>query len=126
MVFGSAFLTSNDLNSFPCSIVMLGMDGIALGSAVSSSGLLWIIAAALQKQIQDQSLYAILFIFGILLLVIGAFVSHTVSVIIPFVQEVGDPLPSDKAAPILVFACCLVAAPDMELASSGFPNAVLF
>lgn len=59
------------------------------------------------------------------MLVIGTFVSHTVSaiIIIPLVQEVGDSLPSDKAAPILVFTCCLLAAADMELASSGFPNA---
>lgn len=58
------------------------------------------------------------------MLVVGTFVSHTVSaiIIIPLVQEVGDKLNDPKAAPILVFGCALLASAGMGLASSGFPN----
>ncbi|CCE63447.1 hypothetical protein TPHA_0E03570 [Tetrapisispora phaffii CBS 4417] len=122
--FGSGLLNTNDLNTFPWSIVVLAMGGIALGSAVSSSGLLSTVALALQRKIQNDGTYAILCIFGILMLVIGTFVSHTVSaiIIIPLVQEVGDALSDPKSAPILIFGCCLLSSCGMGLASSGFPN----
>lgn len=124
LFFGTGLLTTNDLNTFPWSIVVLAMGGIALGKAVSSSGLLSTIAMALQKRIQNDGVMAILCIFGILMLVVGTFVSHTVSaiIIIPLVQEVGSKLEDPKAAPILVFGCALLASAGMGLASAGFPN----
>lgn len=111
LFFGTGLLSTKDFNTFPWSIVVLAMGGIALGKAVSSSGLLVTIARALQKKIQNDGVFAILCIFGILMLVVGTFVSHTVSaiIIIPLVQEVGDKLSDPKAAPILVFGCCLVS-----------------
>lgn len=124
LFFGTGLLSTKDLNSFPWSIVILAMGGIALGEAVSSSGLLVTIATALQKRIQNDGLFAILCIFGILMLVVGTFVSHTVSaiIIVPLVQQVGDSLSNPKAAPTLVFGCTLLASCGMGLASSGFPN----
>lgn len=124
LFFGTGLLCASDLNSFPWSIVVLAMGGIALGNAVSTSGLLSTIARALQRNIQNDGLFAILCIFGILMLVVGTFVSHTVSaiIIVPLVQEVGDNLDAGNAAPILVFGCALLASCGMGLASSGFPN----
>ncbi|SMN19408.1 similar to Saccharomyces cerevisiae YCR037C PHO87 Low-affinity inorganic phosphate (Pi) transporter, involved in activation of PHO pathway [Maudiozyma saulgeensis] len=122
--FGSGLLSTKDFNTFPWSIVILAMGGTALGSAVSSSGLLATIAKALQRRIEHDTTMAVLCIFGALMLVVGTFVSHTVSaiIIIPLVKEVGDELGDPKAAPILVFGCALLASAGMGLASSGFPN----
>ncbi|CCF58752.1 hypothetical protein KAFR_0F01550 [Kazachstania africana CBS 2517] len=122
--FGTGLLSTKDFNSFPWSIVLLAMGGTALGSAVSSSGLLATIARALEQKVEQDSVLAVLCIFGVLMLVVGTFVSHTVSaiIIIPLVQEVGDKLSDPKAAPILVFGCALLASAGMGLASSGFPN----
>ncbi|KAG0672477.1 member of the phosphate permease [Maudiozyma exigua] len=122
--FGSGLLSTKDFNTFPWSIVILAMGGTALGSAVSSSGLLATIAKALQRRIEGDTTMAVLCIFGALMLVVGTFVSHTVSaiIIIPLVKEVGDELGDPKAAPILVFGCALLASAGMGLASSGFPN----
>ncbi|SCV00838.1 LAMI_0G07624g1_1 [Lachancea mirantina] len=124
LFFGTGLLTTQDINNFPWSIVILAMGGIALGGAVSSSGLLTTIATALEKRIMDYPLYAVLIIFGVIMLVVGTFVSHTVSaiIIIPLMQEIGDKLPNAKAAPILVFGCALLSSCGMGLASSGFPN----
>lgn len=124
LFFGTGLLSTKDLNSFPWSIVVLAMGGIALGKAVATSGLLGTIARALQRRIADKGLLAILCIFGILMLVVGTFVSHTVSaiIIVPLVQEVGDKMPAKNAAPILIFGCALLASVGMGLPSSGFPN----
>ncbi|SCV03308.1 LANO_0G03356g1_1 [Lachancea nothofagi CBS 11611] len=124
LFFGTGLLSTQDINNFPWSIVILAMGGIALGGAVQSSGLLATIAGALQRRVMDFPLYAVLIIFGIVMLVVGTFVSHTVSaiIIIPLMQEVGDKLPGANSAPILVFGCTLLASCGMGLASSGFPN----
>ncbi|CCH60398.1 hypothetical protein TBLA_0C06010 [Henningerozyma blattae CBS 6284] len=124
LFFGTGLLTSHDLNTFPWSTVILAMGSVALGDAVSSSGLLKTIATSLQKRIEHDSVMAILCIFGVLMLVVGTFVSHTVSaiILIPLVQEIGDSLPDPKASPVLVFGCALLASCGMALPSSGFPN----
>lgn len=122
--FGSGLLSTKDFNTFPWSIVLLAMGGTALGKGVSSSGLLAAIAEALEKRVEKDSPMAVLCIFGALMLVVGTFVSHTVSaiIIVPLVQEVGNKLSNPKAAPLLVFGCSLLASAGMGLASSGFPN----
>ncbi|CAR27484.1 ZYRO0C17930p [Zygosaccharomyces rouxii] len=124
LFFGTGILSTRDFNTFPWSIVTLAMGGIALGKAVSSSGLLATVAHALQRKIQNDGTMAILCIFGVLMLVVGTFVSHTVSaiIIIPLVKEVGDKLSDPKAAPILVFGCALLSSTGLALPSSGFPN----
>lgn len=124
LLFATGMLSTKDLNSFPWSIVILAMGGIALGKAVSSSGLLTTVARSLQARIGNYGLLSVLCIFGILMLVVGTFVSHTVSaiIIIPLVREIGEKLDNPKAGPILVFGCALLASCGMGLASSGFPN----
>ncbi|AAS53999.2 AFR628Cp [Eremothecium gossypii ATCC 10895] len=124
LFFGSGLLSTQDINNFPWSIVILAMGGIALGGAVSSSGLLATIARSLQARVMDYSLYAVLVIFGLVMLVVGTFVSHTVSaiIIVPLVNEIGTHLPNPKASPVLVFGSALIASCGMGLASSGFPN----
>lgn len=124
LFFGTGLLAVSDLNAFPWSIILLAMGGISLGKAVSSSGLLATIAGALQRKIDHDTTLAVLCIFGVLMLVVGTFVSHTVSaiIIVPLVQQVGNELSSTKAAPILVFGCTLLSSAGMGLASSGFPN----
>lgn len=124
LFFGTGLLSTSDINNFPWSIVILAMGSLALGKAVSSSGLLATIAEALQKKVMDYDTYVIIIIFGALVLVIGTFVSHTVSaiIIIPLVQEIGDSLPAANAGALLVFSTALMASCGMGLASSGFPN----
>lgn len=124
LFFGTGLLTTQDINNYPWSIILLAMGGTALGRAVSSSGLLATISRALQERVMYYPAYAVLAIFGLVMLVVGTFVSHTVSaiIIIPLVQEIGNQLPDPKAAPILVFGCSLLASCGMGLASSGFPN----
>lgn len=121
--FGSGLLKVDDLNNFPWSIVWLAMGGIALGKAVTSSGLLATIAMALQKKIMNYNVFVILMIFGILVLVIATFVSHTVAalIIIPLVKEVGESLPQPHPS-LLIMGTALVASVAMGLPTSGFPN----
>ncbi|CEP21726.1 unnamed protein product [Cyberlindnera jadinii] len=125
LFFGTGLLATSDINNFPWSIVILAMGSLALGKAVSSSGLLATIATALQRRISDYSIHVILIIFGILILVIGTFVSHTVSaiIIIPLVQQIGEALPNAQSSTaILIFGTALLSSCGMGLASSGFPN----
>ena len=123
LFFGTGLLKTDDINNYPWSIVLLAMGGIALGKAVSSSGLLGTIAMALQKKIMHFDVFVILIIFGILMLVIATFVSHTVAalIILPLVKEVGDALPHPHPL-ILVMGTAMIASSAMGLPTSGFPN----
>lgn len=123
LFFGSGLLKTDDLNNFPWSIVLLAMGGLALGKGVTSSGLLTTIAMALQKKIMHFDVWVIMIIFGILVLVIATFVSHTVAalIIVPLVKEVGESLPSNHAN-LLVMGTALLASAAMGLPTSGFPN----
>ncbi|EGV62248.1 hypothetical protein CANTEDRAFT_115711 [Yamadazyma tenuis ATCC 10573] len=123
LFFGSGLLKTADLNNFPWSIVILAMGGLALGSGISSSGLLSTIAQALQKRVEHYDVWVIMIIFGILILVIATFVSHTVAalIIVPLVKEVGEKLPGDHSN-LLVMGIALLASAAMGLPTSGFPN----
>lgn len=121
--FGVGLLKTNDLNNFPWSIVLLAMGGQALGQGVKSSGLLKTVAEALQRRIDHFNVWIILIIFGVLVLVIATFVSHTVAalIVVPLVKEVGDSLPSNHSN-LLIMGTVLVASGAMGLPTSGFPN----
>lgn len=114
LFFGTGLLQKEDLNNFPWSIILLAMGGLSLGKAVSSSGLLKTIATALQHQIKDFNVFVILIIFGILILVVATFVSHTVAalIIVPLVKEVGEKLPEPHPL-ILVMGTALIASAAM-------------
>lgn len=123
LLFGTGLLKTDDLNNFPWQIILLSMGGLALGSAVTSSGLLADVATSLQKKVQDFSAFLILLIFGILILVVATFVSHTVATIIiaPLVKEVGESM-TQPHPNLLVMGTALMAAAAMALPTSGFPN----
>ena len=74
---------------------MLAMGGLALGEAVTSSGLLLTIAKGVSEAVDGVNNWLVLVIFCLLVLVATTFISHTVGamVILPIVQTVGAQLP---------------------------------
>lgn len=123
MFFGTGILKKDDLHAFLWSVVVLAQGGMALGSAVTSSGLLEDIALRIKDGIQDLEAIAILAIFSFLILVFATFVSHTVAalIIVPIVQQVGQSLP-DPRANLLVMGAGLACSAGMGLPVSGYPN----
>lgn len=121
--FGTGLLTSEDFNNFLWTIIALAMGGIALGKAVSSSGLLFTIAHAIELKVEGLQLYHILLVFGFLVLVVATFVSHTVAalILLPLVASVGKDL-EDPQPNLLVMASALLCSCAMGLPTSGFPN----
>ncbi|KAI9029003.1 SPX domain-containing protein [Phycomyces nitens] len=123
MFFGTGILNKEDLHAFLWSVVVLAQGGMALGNAVTSSGLLQDIAMRIKDGIQDFPPIAILAIFACLLLVFSTFVSHTVAalIIVPIVQQVGQQLPIPHAN-LLVMGAGLACSAGMGLPVSGYPN----
>lgn len=123
LFFGTGLLKVDDVNNFPWTIILLAMGGLALGSAVTSSGLLATVAKALQKKVADFDAFVVLAIFGILILVVATFVSHTVAtiIIVPLVKEVGDSMSTPHPS-LLIMGTALMASAAMGLPTSGFPN----
>lgn len=121
--FGSGLLTTADLNNYPWNIVVLAMGGTALGKAVASSGLLSTIAVTIQREVQDYSLFGVTLTFGLLILVMATFVSHTVAalIVIPLISEIGNNL-SDARPRLLIMVSALLCSAAMGLPTSGFPN----
>ncbi|OWB80539.1 hypothetical protein B5S32_g4823 [[Candida] boidinii] len=121
--YGTSILSPTDINNYPWSIVILAMGGIALGKAVTSSGLLHLIATSLQEKIGGYPPIAILAIFGALCLVFATFVSHTVSalIIVPLVQTIGREFHHEG---LMVIGIALIASVAMGMPSSGFPNSI--
>ncbi|CAN6639408.1 low-affinity phosphate transporter Pho91p [Trichomonascus vanleenenianus] len=123
LFFGTGVLTAEDFNNFLWTIIALAMGGIALGKAVSSSGLLHTIAATITHGVEGMGTYQVLLIFGFLMLVVATFVSHTVAalIILPLVESVGKNLPNPRPE-LFVMASALLASGAMGLPTSGFPN----
>ncbi|KAI8371763.1 SPX domain-containing protein [Radiomyces spectabilis] len=121
--FGTGILGKDDLNAFLWSVVVLAQGGMALGQAVTSSGLLQDIALRIKDGIQDLEVIAILAIFSFLILVFATFVSHTVAalIIVPIVMQVGQHLPVPHAN-LLVMGAGLACSAGMGLPVSGYPN----
>jgi phosphate transporter len=121
--FGTGLLTKDDFNSFLWTVIMLAMGGIALGQAVSSSGLLHTIARFIDELEDGFPLWPVLAVFALLMMIVATLVSHTVAalVILPVVNEVGSKLP-DEHSRLLVTVCVLICSGAMGLPVSGFPN----
>ncbi|KAI9498068.1 SPX domain-containing protein [Zychaea mexicana] len=121
--FGTGILGKDDLNAFLWSVVILAQGGMALGHAVTSSGLLQNIALHIKSGIQHFDAITILIIFSSLILVFATFVSHTVAalIIVPIVQQVGQQLPHPHPN-LLVMGAGLACSAGMGLPVSGFPN----
>ncbi|PFH60152.1 hypothetical protein XA68_11394 [Ophiocordyceps unilateralis] len=123
LFFGIGILTKEDFNNFPWTIIILAAGGLSLGKAVRSSGLLHLFAEVVSDNVQDMSLYGILFVFSALILVIATFISHTVAALIflPLVYDIGAAM--DRPQPnLLVMAGVLMCSAAMGLPTSGFPN----
>lgn len=123
LFFGTGILTKEDFNNFLWTIIILAAGGLSLGKAVTSSGLLHTIAAAITEKVADYSLYWVLIVFASLILVIATFISHTVAalIILPLVQQVGAGMEHPHPN-LLVMASALMCSVAMGLPTSGFPN----
>jgi phosphate transporter len=123
LFFGTGILDKEDLNGFLWSVVVLAQGGMALGEAVTSSGLLQDIALRIKETVAHLDVMVILAIFSVLVLVFATFVSHTVAalIIIPIVQQVGQQLPVPHPN-LLVMGAGLACSAGMGLPVSGYPN----
>lgn len=123
LFFGPGLLTTSDFNNYPWNIVVLAMGGTALGKAVASSGLLATIAVTIQREVEDFSLFGVTLTFGLLILIMATFVSHTVAalIVVPLVSEIGNNL-QDSRPRMLIMASALLCSAAMGLPTSGFPN----
>lgn len=122
--FGTGLLTSEDFNNFMWTIVILAMGGTTLGKAVTSSGLLNTMASVIKENIEDKPVFVIVLIFGIVILTMATFVSHTVAamIIVPLMSEIGANLPSGDHSRLLIMIAALLCSGAMGLPTSGFPN----
>lgn len=123
MFFGPGLLSTEDFNNYPWNIVILAMGGTALGKAVASSGLLETIAVSIQQKVEGFTLFGVVLAFGLLILTVATFVSHTVAalIVIPLVSEIGYKL-DDPHPRLLIMASALLCSAAMGLPTSGFPN----
>jgi phosphate transporter len=121
--FGTGILTKEDFNNFLWTIIILAAGGLALGKAVTSSGLLTTLALGITSRVAHLGLYGLTCTFAALIGVVATFISHTVAalIILPLVREVGAGLP-DPHPNLLVMASVLMASAAMGLPTSGFPN----
>lgn len=123
LFFGIGILTKEDFNNFPWTIIILAAGGLALGKAVTSSGLLHTVAESISRKVDGVDLYGVLLIFSTLTLVIATFISHTVAalIILPLVSDVGKDM--DEPHPnLLIMGAALMCSAAMALPTSGFPN----
>ncbi|KAJ8101037.1 SPX domain-containing protein [Lipomyces tetrasporus] len=121
--FGTGLLTKEDFNNFMWTIIILAMGGIALGKAVSSSGLLDTIAIGIRSVVSGMGIYGVMVVFGSLILIIATFISHTVAalILLPIVAQVGQAM-DDPRPNLLVMGAALLCSCAMGLPTSGFPN----
>lgn len=123
-LFGTGILNSDDFNNFMWTIVILAMGGSTLGKAVTSSGLLATFADIIKENIKSKSLFEIVLIFGIVILTMATFVSHTVAamIIVPLMKEIGADLPGKDHSRLLIMITAFLCSSAMALPTSGFPN----
>lgn len=124
LFFGTGILTSDDFNNFMWTIVILAMGGTTLGKAVTSSGLLSTIASVIKESIENKPVFQIVLIFGIVILTMTTFVSHTVAamIIVPLMKEIGANLPGGDHSRLLIMVSAFLCSAAMGLPTSGFPN----
>lgn len=124
LFFGTGILDSDDFNNFMWTIVILAMGGTTLGKAVTSSGLLSTIASIIKESIETKPVFQIVLIFGIVILTMATFVSHTVAamIIVPLMKEIGSNLPGGDHSRLLIMVAAFLCSAAMGLPTSGFPN----
>lgn len=123
LFFGTGILTKEDFNNFLWTIIILAAGGLALGKAVSSSGLLHTLAGGITQGVQGMSLYTVMVVFAAMILVVASFISHTVAalIILPLVARVGEGM-EEPHPNLLVMGSVLMCSAAMALPTSGFPN----
>ena len=80
------------------------MGGIALGKAVTSSGLLEVMDERIRGMVSGLSLTTVAFVLCGVVLVVSTFISHTIAAVllVPIAAEVGANLPEPNAR-LLIF-----------------------
>jgi len=118
--FGTGILTKEDFNNFLWTVIILAMGGIALGKAVSSSGLLATIADEIRHAVAGMGLFSVLVVFAALILVVATFISHTVAalIVMPIVAQVGGEM-EDPHPRLLIMGAALMCSGAMGLPMSG-------
>lgn len=119
--FGTGILTKEDFNNFLWTVIILAMGGIALGKAVSSSGLLTTIAGEIRLGVAGMGLFSVLVVFAALILVVATFISHTVAalIVMPIVAQVGGEM-DDPHPRLLIMGAALMCSGAMGLPMSGY------
>ncbi|MCO5565563.1 hypothetical protein L7F22_019237 [Adiantum nelumboides] len=123
LFFGTGILTKEDFNNFLWTIVFLAMGGIALGKAVTSSGLLASLDELIQDLVKGMPIWQVLLSLLSISLVVATFISHTIAAVllVPIAAQVGDSLAQPHPR-LLIMATTLTASAAMGLPVSGFPN----
>jgi phosphate transporter len=103
--------------------VFLAMGGIALGKAVTSSGLLDVLDEGIRHLVNGLSLYTVVLVLSAVVLVVSTFISHTIAsvLLVPIAAEVGKNLPQPHDR-LLIFLTALICSAGMGMPVSGFPN----
>lgn len=112
-----------DFEQFLWTVVFLAMGGIALGKAVTSSGLLGVLDESVRKLVTGYSLYTVVLVLSAVVLVVSTFISHTIAsvLLVPIAAEVGANMP-DPHPRLLIFVTALICSTGMGMPVSGFPN----
>jgi phosphate transporter len=99
------------------------MGGIALGKAVTSSGLLDYMDSGIRQLVTGLSIYTVVLSLSAVVLIISTFISHTIAsvLLVPIASEVGKNLEGDHAR-LLIFLTGLLCSTGMGMPVSGFPN----
>lgn len=123
LFFGTGILTKEDFNNFLWTVVILAMGGIALGKAVTSSGLLESLDDLIQAMVKGMPIWQVLLSLLGISLVVATFISHTIAAVllVPIASQVGDSL-STPHPKLLIMATALTASAACGLPVSGFPN----
>ncbi|KAH7106362.1 Sodium/sulfate symporter [Auriculariales sp. MPI-PUGE-AT-0066] len=123
LFFSTGVLKKEDFDQFLWTIVFLAMGGIALGKAVTSSGLLDYMDGGIRRFVDGMSIYAVVLALSAVVLVISTFISHTIAsvLLVPIASEVGQNLPGNHAR-LLIFLTGLLCSTGMGMPVSGFPN----
>lgn len=99
------------------------MGGIALGKAVTSSGLLESLDEVIQGVVIGMPIWKVLVSLLFIALIVATFISHTIAAVllVPIAAQVGESL-SEAHPRLLIMATTLTASAAMGLPVSGFPN----
>lgn len=124
LFFGTGILNKEDFNNFLWTVVILAMGGIALGKAVTSSGLLKSLDEVIQSFVAGMPIWKVWTSLLGISLVVATFISHTIAAVllVPIAQQVGESLQPKAHPKLLIMATVLTASAACGLPVSGFPN----